>query len=96
MCKRPEIVPYGEPQVIEDMEMVYLGPPREDGIYQSYWCDNCDRWAYECPICKEYRCDSDLIHSIMGSFPLACKFCKPNGIKQSVTFGAYMPAADDE
>lgn len=61
----------------------------------THRCVNCDRWAHECPLCREIRCDSDLHTSMVGSFPLACKVCRPDGIRQTFTLGpgggAYAP-----
>lgn len=76
MCRAPEIVAVGEPVVMPD-----------GSEYQAHRCVNCDRWAHECPICREVRCDHDLHMSMIGSIPLACKVCRPDGIRQIMTLG---------
>jgi hypothetical protein len=75
MCRTPEIV--------ETRGSAFQGGPEHVG----HRCVNCDRWAHECPLCHEVRCDSDLHMSMVGSFPLACKVCRPNGIRQTFTLG---------
>lgn len=77
MCRAPEIVQHGEPTVLHD-----------GTVYVAYRCVNCDRWAHHCPICKVVRCDHDLHMSMIGSFPLACKVCRPDGIRQQLVLGA--------
>lgn len=71
MCRTPEIVEVTDP----------------GAEHRAWRCVNCDRWAHECPICHELRCDSDLHMSMIGSFPLACKVCRPDGIRQTMTIG---------
>lgn len=78
MCKRPEIVQRS-------------GSPEDEVGLGSYWCENCERWAYVCPLCKVLRCSNDLIMTMVGSWPLACKMCRPDGVKQSFLMGIGGP-----
>jgi hypothetical protein len=81
-CRAPEIVPWWPEGYGPDKPYI-----NEGEVYQHHRCVNCDRAAYACGNCGEIRCDSWLWKSMVGSFPLGCQVCMPNGIEQEFEMG---------
>jgi hypothetical protein len=77
-CRAPEIVPWWPAGYGPDRPYLLDGE-----VYQHHRCATCDRWAYECPECHQVRCDSHLFKSMVGSIPLTCDVCTPQGIGQT-------------
>jgi hypothetical protein len=81
MCRTPDIVPWWPEGYGPDKPYLLDGEP-----YQHYRCDSCWRGVQQCPRCQQRRCDSDLFLSMVGSFPLACRFCAAD-VEQTYALG---------
>jgi hypothetical protein len=53
----------------------------------SPWCDHCFTWMTLCPICQAERCEPEIFLSMVGSIPLACRRCRPQGVDQVLELG---------